>query len=230
MSLFQSYLIIGEASQRRIQTETLAKNLGIDLKKVSPDIFIIAPQDQSISISQVRDLKAHIFEKPVKSKYKFIIIESAHNLTVEAQNALLKILEEPPDCAIIVMEAKTRQDLLPTILSRVVIKRSQQSKAHLSSNPISYEKENLLADLETIAQVKDPTDWIDEQIQLLYWQLLENLKDENFSSAIWHLAQIINRFQKAKIMIEANVDSKFALADLIFSLKSLDYPKLNQLH
>ena len=230
MSLFQSCLIIGEASQRRIQTETLAKNLGIDLKKVSPDIFIIAPQDQSISISQVRDLKAHIFEKPVKSKYKFIIIESAHNLTVEAQNALLKILEEPPDCAIIVMEAKTRQDLLPTILSRVVIKRSQQSKAHLSSNPISYEKENLLADLETIAQVKDPTDWIDEQIQLLYWQLLENLKDENFSSAIWHLAQIINRFQKAKIMIEANVDSKFALADLIFSLKSLDYPKLNQLH
>src|SRR3972149_4714554 len=230
MSLFQSYLIIGEASQRRIQTETLAKNLGIDLKKVSPDIFIIAPQDQSISISQVRDLKAHIFEKPVKSKYKFIIIESAQKLTVEAQNALLKILEEPPDCAIIVMEAESRQDLLPTILSRVVIKYSQQSKAHLFSNPISYEKENLLAALEVIAQVKDPKNWIDEQIQLFYKKLLENLKEKSYTSAVWHLTQIINQFLKTKVMIEANVDSKFALADLIFSLKSLDYPKLNQLH
>ena len=109
MSLFQSYLIVGPSNQRRIQTEILAKSLEIDLKKVSPDIFIIAPQNQSISINQVRDLKRHIFEKPVSSKYKFVIIEDAQKLTHEAQNALLKILEEPPESAIIVLEAKNEQ-------------------------------------------------------------------------------------------------------------------------
>ena len=219
MSFFQSYLIIGEANQRRTQTETLAKNLGINPRKVSPDIFIIAPQDQSISISQVRDLKAHIFEKPLKSKYKFVIIENAQKLTIEAQNALLKILEEPPNCAIIVMESESKQDLLPTILSRVVTKRSPQSKTHLSSNPIPYEKEGLLAALEIIREIKDPNSWIDEQIQLFYSKLLENLKEENYTSATWHLTQVIEKFQKSKIMIQANVDSKFALANLIFDLR-----------
>jgi len=226
MSLFQSYLIVGPSNQRRIQTEILAKSLEIDLKKVSPDIFIIAPQNQSISINQVRDLKRHIFEKPVSSKYKFVIIEDAQKLTHEAQNALLKILEEPPESAIIVLEAKNEQAFLPTILSRVIIKRAKQPKVHIPSHLATFEKKDLLSTLETVTQVKDPTGWIDEQIQLFYKQLLKNLQGQNPKLSVSHLAQMIEKSKEAKIMIEANVDSKFALASLIFSLKSFDYPKL----
>ena len=226
MSLFQSYLIVGPSNQRRIQTEILAKSLEIDLKKVSPDIFIIAPQNQSISINQVRDLKRHIFEKPVSSKYKFVIIEDAQKLTHEAQNALLKILEEPPASAIIVLEAKNEQAFLPTILSRVIIKRAKQPKVHIPSHLATFEKKDLLSTLETVTQVKDPTGWIDEQIQLFYKQLLKNLQGQNPKLSVSHLAQMIEKSKEAKIMIEANVDSKFALASLIFSLKSFDYPKL----
>lgn len=231
--MFQSYLVIGNEVSRRQETKKLAQKYSIDLGLISPDIFTVSPQKtfsrqlaSSISIDQIRDLKKHIFEKPLKAKYKFVIIENAQKLTIEAQNALLKVLEEPPNSAIIVMEAESKQGLLPTILSRVVIKRSKQPKTPSSSNPWALEKENLLTALEIIAQVKNPTDWIDEQIQLFYRQLLANLDRETCTSAIWRLAQIIEKFQKTKTVIEANVDSKFALADLIFSLKSFDYPKL----
>src|SRR3989344_5445821 len=131
MSRFQSFLIVGQKLSRREETIAQAKHFDIDLGKISPDIFIIAPQTSRydglghISIEQIRDLKKHIYQKPISQKVKFILIETAERLTVEAQNALLKILEEPPKGTIIILEAKEKSQLLPTIVSRVVVKRTR---------------------------------------------------------------------------------------------------------
>ena len=76
---------------------------------------------QSIGIDTVKYIKQKIFLKPFKGTKKMLVIEDAQLLTTEAQNALLKLLEEPPDHTIIFIETTTKEALLPTILSRCQI-------------------------------------------------------------------------------------------------------------
>lgn len=82
----------------------------------------VKPDDgKSIGIESVRELE-HFLNLKVPRAAKFnraIIIEDADKLTLEAQNALLKTLEEPPEATIIVLTANHEQTLLPTINSRV---------------------------------------------------------------------------------------------------------------
>lgn len=77
-------------------------------------------EGKAISIEAVRDLE-HFLSLRVPSKQKIsraIIIEDAHLLTLQAQNALLKTLEEPPTGTIIFLTARSEASLLPTIRSR----------------------------------------------------------------------------------------------------------------
>jgi len=217
---FQSYLIIGDQIIRRGETQDLAKSFGINLLKASPDIFIIEPQGQFVTIDQVRNLKRHIFQKPLKSNFKFVVIEEANKLTDEAQNALLKILEEPPASAIIVLEADNKQQFLPTILSRVITKKSQQPKLLTSSDFNILERDSLAA-LEKIAQVENPNIWLSSQIQMTYQKLLKKIRGGNSNFTLEDLAWIIEKCAKAKAMIEANVNAKFVLANLLFQINSI---------
>jgi DNA polymerase III delta prime subunit len=87
---------------------------------------------QSIGIETIKQMQKKLFLKPVKSEQKIVILEEAHLLTTEAQNALLKVLEEPPDHTIILLSADSREMLLPTILSRCQIITLQQEKTKLT--------------------------------------------------------------------------------------------------
>jgi len=69
-------------------------------------------------IDEIRALKEGIEIVPLKAKYKVYIIDEAHQLTKEASNALLKILEEPPKHAIFILCTTEFQKMLPTIISR----------------------------------------------------------------------------------------------------------------
>lgn len=84
-------------------------------------IKVLHPTPTSISIEQIRELQAFLSLKvPGKNPIRRIcIFEPADSLTIEAQNALLKILEEPPADTILVLLSEATQGLLPTIQSRV---------------------------------------------------------------------------------------------------------------
>ena len=220
-TIFQSYLIIGDQIARRSETKDLAKSFGINLLKTSPDIFIIEPQGQFITIDQVRNLKRHIFQKPLKSNFKFVIIEEANKLTDEAQNALLKILEEPPASAVIVLEADNKQQFLPTILSRVIIKKTKLPKLPTGSDFNILEESDSLTTLEKVIQCKNPSIWLSSQIQMIYAKLLKKIGGGNSNFTPEDLAEIIEKCAKAKAMIEANVNAKFVLANLFFQINSL---------
>lgn len=85
-----------------------------------PDIIKISNGDkQTIGIDKIRELAGRVFEKPVMSKYKVIIIENAHLLTKEAQNAMLKIIEEPPHYAVFMLLCNSTSKILKTVMSRV---------------------------------------------------------------------------------------------------------------
>ncbi|HDH31365.1 MAG TPA: hypothetical protein ENH26_01165 [Candidatus Wolfebacteria bacterium] len=82
------------------------------------ETFFISPVDGTIGIDAVRSLKRFLYQKPVISKWRIAIIRDAENLTNEAQNAVLKILEEPPVQSLIIFIADNYDNLSSTILSR----------------------------------------------------------------------------------------------------------------
>lgn len=217
MNTFQSYLILAPSQDiRRQKSDQIIKDQGTNPQKTSPDIFVISPQKTAITIDQVRQLKKHIFQKPVKERYKFAIFEEAQKLTVEAQNALLKILEEPPEHAIIILEAKDKTELLPTILSRIIVKYTGNLNPQAGTENV-LENPNPAKLLEIVASVTNAEAWLDNQIIALHKDLkltIEGKKKGDFDKII----KTISLAKEAKQLIGASVNPKFALANLIFSL------------
>ncbi len=85
-----------------------------------PDIIRISNGDkQTIGIDKIRELSGRVYEKPIMAKYKAIIIENAHLLTKEAQNAMLKLIEEPPRYAVFMLLCNSTSRILKTVMSRV---------------------------------------------------------------------------------------------------------------
>jgi hypothetical protein len=69
-------------------------------------------------IEAMRNIKQFLWQKPAISSKRTVIINNAGQLTPEAQNAILKIAEEPPASALIILIVNQLDNLLPTILSR----------------------------------------------------------------------------------------------------------------
>lgn len=86
-----------------------------------PDFEIIEPDGNSIKIEQIRNLQKRIQEKPIISDKKIYIINDSEKMTKEAQNCLLKTLEEPPEFAIIILIGNNESLFLDTIKSRCII-------------------------------------------------------------------------------------------------------------
>ena len=84
----------------------------------NPDFMIINPDGNSIKIEQIRFLIQKISEKPISSNHKVYIINDSDKMTVEAQNSLLKTLEEPPQYACLILITSNESKLLNTIKSR----------------------------------------------------------------------------------------------------------------
>jgi DNA polymerase III delta prime subunit len=84
-----------------------------------PNLYVIAPEGASIGIAQVHTaLHALSLSRHDNKASRLVIIDSAEKLTLEAQNALLKIFEEPPSHTVIGLISNSVEALLPTLRSR----------------------------------------------------------------------------------------------------------------
>ncbi len=93
-----------------------------------PDIILIKPTGNLIKIDQIRSLCRTLALKPYEARTRVVLISDAHVMNKEAGNALLKVLEEPPDQTVLILTAGKLSDLLPTIVSRC---------QHIRFNPIA---------------------------------------------------------------------------------------------
>jgi len=138
-----SYLFRGEEGiGKKLVAKTLAKALNCENetqdscdscasclkieKGQHPDVHCLDTEaSDSIKIEYIRQLQKDINLKPYLGRKKVFIIDDAHNLTAEAANALLKILEEPPeDSLIILISAK------PALLFKTIISRCKMLRFH----------------------------------------------------------------------------------------------------
>lgn len=97
------------------------------LSSSHPDIIEIKPSGPFIKISQVRDLCQILAFKPYEARIRVVIISDAQTMNTAAGNALLKLLEEPPERTVLILTATEKQDLIPTIASRC---------QHIRFNPV----------------------------------------------------------------------------------------------
>lgn len=86
-----------------------------------PDFLLLEPEGNVIKIEQIRQLQKRIQEKPIISHKKVYIINDADKMTKEAQNCLLKTLEEPPEFSTIILIGINENAFLSTIKSRCMI-------------------------------------------------------------------------------------------------------------
>ncbi len=99
-----------------------------------PDIIRIQPSGPFIKIEQIRALLQTLSLKPYEARTRVVIISEAQSMNAAASNALLKILEEPPDRSMLVLLATRRSDLLPTIASRCqLVKFNRISDEYIAS-------------------------------------------------------------------------------------------------
>lgn len=84
-----------------------------------PDIITIDdPEKKTVSVDLIRQLQADAYIRPNEGRHKVYLIPRAQNMTENAQNALLKLIEEPPAYAVFLLLTDTAEKLLPTVRSR----------------------------------------------------------------------------------------------------------------
>lgn len=115
------YLFFGEP---RVGKFALAEEFTRSLEggaKILSDALVISPEEEkgSIGIDAVREIRGFLSVHPAVSKFRSVIVRDAENMTREAQNAVLKITEEPPAHALMIFIAPSPEALLPTLSSRL---------------------------------------------------------------------------------------------------------------
>lgn len=185
---------------------------------------------QSIGIEDIKQMQKKIFLKPIKSKLKAIIIDEAELLTIEAQNALLKILEEPPEHTIIILSSETQETLLPTILSRCQLIQLEEEQQTLSEK----EREELQIFLEEFSRwgigerlkkaeqlAKDKEKAIEWITKLIIVSRENMLQSNNKTMKQWN--SLIKSFQTLHTTLKTtNVNPRFAIENTLLQLTSRD--------
>ncbi len=84
-----------------------------------PDKITISATKKTIGVDEIRDVINNMYVRPFIADKKVFIFTDAHKMTAQAQNALLKVLEAPPEYGIFLMVAEKEEQLLETVLSRL---------------------------------------------------------------------------------------------------------------
>jgi len=136
-------LLISPLAERVIKIRSiLVSHLASD--SGHPDLLYIR-SGEKLGIAESRKIKEHFSLKPYSAKGRVVVLEDASVMTDEAQNALLKTLEELPKEALLILGADTDANLLPTVLSRCQIIRSENLQPSPPNAEFDQDIEKLLS-------------------------------------------------------------------------------------
>ncbi|MBU1130193.1 hypothetical protein KKE45_02625 [Patescibacteria group bacterium] len=207
--------ILTSNGQTNRKLKKLALSINNSLNINNPDLLII-DQKTGWGIEQIRIIKKFVQQKPIRYNNKLIIIKKAENLKKEAQNALLKTLEEPPANTHIILATNNSSFLLPTIHSRchhINLDRNKIQATFTSASKISVSsslKENLSYSEKLSKNKEAVLPLLEKQLQI-YQQLLLTEQPNILT------ANIIKNLLKSISMIKHNVDPHSALDHFFLS-------------
>jgi len=179
--------------------------------------------EKAMGIEDVRNIQKKILLKPFKGKTKAVIIQAYENITTEAQNALLKILEEPPSNTIIIISTQKKELLLPTIISRCKIIELKETEINLINEDMLALNNTLnillngkigekLKIAQDISKNKDEaSSWLEKMAIFTRESLIANYNDPRYLN-------FLKSLQKTYAAIKStNVSQRVALENLFLS-------------
>ena len=126
----------------KICIEVLGSEFKSKIKKgICSDVISFGnDKKSSIGVDEIRMINKDVILRPIECEYKIYIIKYAHKMTEQAQNALLKTIEEPPSYVYFLLLCDNAEKLLPTIRSRAQIIRinNKESKNKISDEQKSF--------------------------------------------------------------------------------------------
>ncbi len=211
-----SFLITGgNLNQRQTHIASL-----LAAWNVSPfDLVTVEEAGPSIGINQVRELQHRLLLMPINSPVTALVINHADLLTTEAQNALLKTLEEPPPHAKVILESQTSDVFLPTVLSRCQLiglgnmATYDQKEILQCIDTLKYLSQasvgKRLKKIDELAKNKDgAAAWLDLALAATRRQLFTTNNSQ-------HTTKLLRSLLHARTHLSANVNYKLVL-DYIF--------------
>lgn len=137
----QTILITGGTPiKREEKAQELIGSL-IDITRPTTDLYILTMDDgkSHISISQVREMIKIAYLSPRNNPYSIVWVKDMNLMTIEGQNAMLKILEEPPSHLVFILTANHKDNILETVVSRA-------SHVNLKSDDLKDFQDHVLHD------------------------------------------------------------------------------------
>lgn len=187
------------------------------------DCVRLAGKEESIGIAHIRDIGRQLQFSPYNSPKKLAIIEDAQTMTPEAQNAILKTLEEPPPKTVLFLECPTQDALLPTIVSRCsvvnlgiaptqnteTLMKFVKTVEHIATQPIGER----IAITDEIAKTReDAKRWVNDAIIAMREAMLSQ-----YQGSI-QPAKTLRTLLTGQSQLNANVTPKLVIDHIIFSL------------
>lgn len=223
----QSILITGGSEEQRLEK---AKELLIKENINDFDILWIN-QQESVGIEQIRLLSKSLLLKPHSSPLHAGCIHNAQKLTVESQNAMLKLLEEPPPSSLVILTASTSESLLPTVVSRCHHIRLSSSSERLEIDNETVEKimTGSFASLMELAaehekEREEAVVFIDSLTASLRAQLYSLYIEAGDTKQVAHqYDRLLSLLQETREAVLGYVNPRLALEYLFFTYRSQEH-------
>jgi DNA polymerase III delta prime subunit len=210
-SLTHAYLVIGgDPSEIEQLARELADTLGISKSDFHP-----IEGEGTISIERIRTLIHDLSLRPHSSPEKLALIKNAQKMTPEAQNALLKTLEEPPGDAVIILSIPQEGGVLPTIASRCQkLRLSGEEEFFQADVPELYEISSMpLVERFKLAETLAKNEELPNVVDGWLVSLRKVMKQESSAA---HLAESV--FSVKKLISDTNVNRRLLLEQLFLEL------------
>lgn len=236
-------LISGSDGGGRVKKTEEILGITIENEQNNPDLLLLSPEP-SIGIDEVRNLQKFLQLKPFKNDKKIAIITGAQELTLEAQNSLLKTLEEPPPNSLIILTVSDLSLMLPTIISRCeLVELGSKPQLTLSSEEIEKRFEDLeqllslgigenlvkMEKMEALKDRKEATNWLNGLSLITRQVLLSKYKDTETKNSLLkklgnysgrNLLVVLSLIAEAVKKLEANCNIRLVLDNFIIDINA----------
>ncbi len=182
----------------------------------SPDFHVLNSDEESLKIEDVRQLAQDILLKPYQDKVSVFVVLHIDKASLAAQNALLKLLEEPPASAQVILTTAHLSSVLPTIQSRCLIRTIEEkilAESHTSLDEFLSVKTpaQTISLSEKYKEREAALQFLEHVVHELH---LKNQKTPTFSQTL-----LLQRVITAREYIAKNVNVRLVLEDLLFRLE-----------
>jgi DNA polymerase III delta prime subunit len=221
-----SQIDIADDSINNLISKLWDKDINQQKIQSNPDFHIIdAREENSIGIEEVKSLQEDMRYKPFQENVQIAIILDAKKLTIQAQNAFLKTLEDSSDQTAYILLTRNEKDLLPTIVSRskkIYSKNKDRGINSENKDSVCFDEDDLIycfSVFEKVAKDKMQTlQYLDTYLNSLQNELRNGIKKGTDIDDITEKISLVNI---TKGQVSANGNRRLLLENLYLQIHNI---------